>query len=104
MRICKEFIESDNSDLLLPSNPYLLPKEYLSMLCRNPKNRDIITNDPGDESRRAPKWVLVPQELTANKCLELIKSGVSTPKEIRDYIEGRMSGDLERHLPRASRK
>ena len=112
MRICKEFIESDNSDLLLPSNPYLLPKEYLSMLCRNPKNRDIITNGPSDEARRAPKWVLTPQELAANDCLELIKSGVSTPMEIRDYLEGRTSIDFERdmnsgeetHLPRASRK
>lgn len=99
-RICNEFIASDNTDLLLPTDPYSLPKEYLSMLCRNEANRNIIFNKLDEEMQRLPRWVLMSHDLSAHKCMDLIQSGIADPFLVRGFLEDNVNVDIESSLRR----
>ena len=94
-RICNEFIYSDNTDLLLPTDRSQLPKEYLAMLYRNEINRDILFESPDDEVKRAPKWLLVPQDLVPKDFIGLITSEANSPFELRAIIENKMHYNIE---------
>lgn len=95
VKMNRKFISGDNSDLLLPSVVDSLPPEYLAMLCKNEANRHILSSSREGEVRRASKWVVVPYNLTADLCIELVNLRISDPFLIRSYLEGKRRMDAE---------
>lgn len=97
-KLNRQFIASDNSDLLLPTDRYTLPKEYMAMLYRNEANGGILFESPKDELERAPRWVLIPQKLEISDFVRLIASEAINAFDIREIIENNVHYDIERSL------
>lgn len=84
--VCHRSVQDDQSDILLPSDKGLMPKEYLAILNRSEHNRELLSQNGTDPRVR---WVAVPRRITPNECIEIVRSGVEGAYGIRDVIEGR---------------
>lgn len=104
MRMCRSFITGDNSDILLPSILSTLSPEYLAMLNRSKTNRAMLYNTHQDEAERMPQWIMIPDSPTPERCVELIKLGITDPFLIRKYFENTKRIEPEGELPRIYRR
>ena len=73
---CAKLARDDQSDILLPSNKGTVPKEYLAMLQRTELNRPLLSQNGSDPRVR---WVSVCDRITPQRCVEVVRSGVSKP-------------------------
>jgi gluconate kinase len=97
VRACGFAVENDHSDVLLPSDKSMLPKEYLAMFNRTELNRHMLSQNGCDPNVR---WVATAKQPDPYTYVELVRSGITEPYDVRDFIE-RTSTMVERPLSRA---
>lgn len=85
MKACLRSVDDDQSDILLPSDKGVMPKEYLAILDRSDLNRPLL-NQNGTDSR--VRWVAVPHRVTPHECIEVVSRGVEGAYGIRSVLEG----------------
>lgn len=82
VRACDIVIPDDHTDILLPTDRDRLPGEYIALFNRNAVNKALIHRE-----NLSPTWVMTTGDVSAQTYVDIVRSGIVDPFEIRRFLE-----------------